>query len=266
MVEKNISSRNFLIQTVNCIKISKDEDLRGEEDEVVSNCETDDFLGIDLLADLSKADRKVTSQRCRWRRYDANEQIIDRQSVTTDIFFVVEGRVRVVNYSLSGREITFDDLDAGQYFGELAAIDSDPRSAGVMALTSCHIASMQQDHFIALLENNPAIALKLMRNLTSMIRTSTLRIMDLSTLAANNRVHADLLRQARKQPDGANKAIISPIPVHADIASRVSTTRETVARVLNDLARSGIVVREKNALIINDLENLQEMVEDVRGD
>ncbi len=232
----------------------------------MSDCENEDFVAIDLLAELSEADRKRAAQHCRWRRYGANEQIIDRQSVTTDIFFVVEGRVRVVNYSLSGREITFDDLQAGQYFGELAAIDSDPRSASVMALTQCNIASMQQDHFLKLLEKNPPIALKLMRNLTSMIRASTVRIMDLSTLAANNRVHADLLRQARKQQDGENKAIISPIPVHADIASRVSTTRETVARVLNDLARSGIVVREKNALIINDLENLQEMVEDVRGD
>ena len=92
-----------------------------------------------------------------------------------------------------------------------------------------------------------------------------LRIMDLSTLAANNRVHADLLRQARNQVDAEGPSIISPIPIHADIASRVSTTRETVARVLNDLARKGLVIREKNALVINDLESFQEMVENVRG-
>ena len=43
------------------------------------------------------------------------------------------GRARVVNYSVSGREITFADLVAGDYFGEIAAIDGRPRSAGVMA-------------------------------------------------------------------------------------------------------------------------------------
>ncbi|NQW01949.1 MAG: Crp/Fnr family transcriptional regulator [Rhodospirillales bacterium] len=219
-----------------------------------------------MLADLDERERKDVAQQCRWRRYGAGEQIIDRQNETTDIFFVVDGTVRVVNYSLSGREVTFDDLSVGCHFGELAAVDSEPRSASVMALTQCNIASMTQDRFLHLLEKNPAIALKLMRGLTRMVRAATLRIMDLSTLAANNRVQADLLRQARNRIDAEGRAVISPIPVHADIASRVSTTRETVARVLNDLARKGIVIREKNALIITDLENLQEMVEDVRGD
>ena len=61
-------------------------------------------------------------------------------------------------------------------------------------------------------------------------------------------------------------ASISPIPVHGDVASRVSTTRETVARVMNDLARQGVVERLKDALLVNDVEKLREMVEEVRGE
>jgi CRP-like cAMP-binding protein len=53
--------------------------------------------------------------------------------------------------------------------------------------------------------------------------------------------------------------------VHSDIASRVSTTRETVARVMNDLARKGIVERRKGALVIHDMRRLESLVEDVRG-
>ena len=48
-------------------------------------------------------------------------------------------------------------------------------------------------------------------------------------------------------------------------ASRVSTTRETVARVLNDLARKGIVERTKDALLIHNLGCLRDMVQEVRG-
>ena len=104
-----------------------------------------------------------------------------------------------------------------------------------------------------------------MRELTSMFRASTLRIMDLSTLAANNRIQSDLLRLAKTEVDDG-RAVLSPIPLHVDIASRVSTTRESVARVLNDLARKWLIVREKSAFIINYLGSLQEMVEEVRGD
>ena len=226
----------------------------------------EDLGKIELLCDLSKSVLSDTAKSCRWRSYSANEQIIDRQSEATEVFFVVEGRVRVVNYSISGREITLDDVDAGGHFGELAAIDGEPRSASVMALSYCSVAIMAQDNFLALINENASIALKVMRGLASIIRNSTERIMDLSTLAANNRVQADLLRLALNNRNSNNTACLSPIPVHADIASRVSTTRETVARVMNHLARQGIVERKKNVLVIQDVQLLQKMVEEIRGE
>lgn len=224
------------------------------------------LAGIDLLDDLTPEERQVLEQTCRWKRYASQEQILDRQSDSRDVCFVVRGRVRVVNYSLSGREITLDDIEEGSYFGELAAIDGQPRSASVMALTESYIASLPPEHFLAALEQHPRMALRVMKRLAGVVRVSTDRIMDLSTLGANNRVHAELLRQARTHMAGDNRAEIKPIPVHGDIASRVSTTRETVARVLNDLARQEIVERQKDCLVIPDVDQLQEMVEEVRGE
>lgn len=226
----------------------------------------ENLSNIDLLSDLKPQERAKLEKSCSFKHYGAHEQIIDRQSETTDVFFVVDGSVRVVNYSLSGREITLDDLSAGAHFGELAAIDSEPRSASVMALTDCLVASMPQEQFMGILETHPSIAVKVMRTLARIVRTATDRIMDLSTLAANNRVHADLLRLARSHAKSGNTAAISPIPTHSDIASRASTTRETVARVLNDLARHGVVERRKDALVVLDVEQLSDMVEEVRGE
>ena len=180
-------------------------------------------------------------------------------------FFIVQGTVRVVNYSLSGREITLVDLTQGYYFGELAALDGAPRSASVMALSDCLVAAMPQEQFLALLENHSSISLKVMKSLAGIVRASTDRIMDLSTLAANNRVQADLLRLARNHMDDGNWAEISPIPLHSDIANRASTTRETVARVLNDPARRDVVERQKECLVVLDMEILSNMVEKVRG-
>jgi CRP-like cAMP-binding protein len=231
----------------------------------VTNTAAETLAGVQLLSGLAPQELRRVEQGCRWKRYPPHEQIIDRQSDSRDVFFVIEGRVRVVNYSLSGREITLDDVGPGNYFGELAAIDGQPRSASVMALTDCLIASLPSEQFLHILEKYSSVARDVMTHLAAIIRTSTDRIMDLSTLAANNRVHADLLRQARANVKGRNVAEISPIPVHGDIASRVSTTRETVARVMNDLARQGIVERKKDALIIHDVERLRHMVEEVRG-
>ena len=232
----------------------------------MSDNEASSLDGIQILEGLSSDATHALAKACVWRRYADHEQIIDRQSESTDVFFVVDGHVRVVNYSLSGKEITLEDLGPGSHFGELSALDGQPRSASVMALESSLIAALPQERFTSLLQENAIISFRVLRALAAIVRNSTDRIMDLSTLAANNRVQADLLRQARSTMIGDNQAEISPIPVHGDIASRVSTTRETVARVLSDLARKNIVERRKNVLLIKDLAQLREMVEEVRGE
>ena len=217
------------------------------------------------MSDLSPEDLAEVEDVCRYKTFAAGTQIIDRHSETRDIFFVVRGRVRVVNFSLSGREVTLDDVSAGGHFGELATIDGEPRSAAVMAIEDSLVVALPYRHFLDVVQRHPSIALKLMTRLARIVRASTERIMDLSTLAANNRVQAEILRQAREHAGDENTASITPIPLHSEIASRVSTTRETVARVLNDLARQGILERTKEALVVHDVERLSDMVEEVRG-
>jgi CRP-like cAMP-binding protein len=227
--------------------------------------ETGLLSSVCLLGELSAERLTAVEQACRYKRFAAQEQIVDRDSATTDVFFVVRGSVRVVNYSILGREIAFDEVTAGNYFGELSALDGQPRSASVMALEDTLILALPRSLFLNLLSEHPNIALQVMMRLAKIVRTADERIMDLSTLAAHNRVHAELLRLARIHIVDGGSARIEPVPVHSDIASRVSTTRETVARVLNDLARSGIVERTKDALLIHNLGRLRNMVQEVRG-
>ena len=221
---------------------------------------------VDLLSKLPAEEVRRLEARVQWHRYEAHEQIIDREAESRDVFFIVQGKLRVVNFSLSGREISFDDIDEGGYFGELAALDGAPRSANIVALTPTTVAIMSPTMFHQLLLDYPVVGLKLIQRLVSVIRTSNSRIMDLSTIGANNRVHAELLRLARPGMGADNTARIEPMPIHGDIASRVSTARETVARVLGDLAREGVVERWGNALLIRDMARLEELVEEFRSE
>lgn len=221
------------------------------------------LTGIGLFATLSAEDVADLTRHCRWRRHDADEQILDRDSDSREVFFVAEGTVRVIIYTASGREVTLADVHQGDYFGELAAFDGEPRSASVQAVTNCWVAALPAARFLTVLESHPPLALMVLRRMATTIRTATDRIVALSTLGANNRIQADLLRLALTAGSGAGGAArIRPIPVHGDIASRVSTTRETVARVLGDMARQGLVTRERDALVVHDVAALQRLVED----
>jgi CRP-like cAMP-binding protein len=204
-----------------------------------------DLSNIRILAGLTSVERRDFEMSCRWRRFSAGEQIIDQMDETRDVYFITQGRVRIVNFTVLGKEVALEDLGEGEYFGELAAFDGRPRSSSVVAREASDIAKMAPERFLKLIQNYPDISLRVLRNMAAIIRASTERIVDLSSLGANNRVHGELLRQARAGRRQDNISVIEPIPVHGDMASRASTTRETVARVISELTKQGILKREK---------------------
>lgn len=218
--------------------------------------------GIGLFENLPDKEREFYERSCTWRRFKADEQIIDKLGDTKDVLFIADGRVRVVDYSHSGREVNLDELHAGEFFGELAAIDGKPRSATVVALTDTLLAVMPADIFRTMVTQHPALALTIMRWLAKIVRVSTGRIMNLSTVAAHDRVRGELARMARRSRKADGTARISPIPIHSDIASRISTTRETVAREFGDLTRRGLIKREQDTLVVLDFERLERGLEE----
>ena len=72
-----------------------------------------------LLADFPEKALSDLAKRCSWRTFAPGQQVLDRQSDSCDLYFIVEGRSRIFNFSLFGREVTFDDREGGEYFGEL---------------------------------------------------------------------------------------------------------------------------------------------------
>lgn len=220
----------------------------------------------EVLQDLTAEARQAVAARCQWRRFSPGQQIVGHMDATRDVFFVVAGRARATSYSLAGKEVSYRDIGAGDMFGEFSAIDGEPRSADVVALTDCLVATLSNDAFWEILRDYPEIAAATLKRLTRQIRALTERVFEFSALAVNNRIHAELLRLARDHRTGDNTALIRPSPTHAELASRLSTHREAVTREFNALARAGVIERRAGALHINDIAALHRMVESVLGE
>jgi CRP/FNR family cyclic AMP-dependent transcriptional regulator len=217
---------------------------------------------VTLLEGLSNDALSSIEKSCNWRIYPRDEQILDRDSESRDVYFVVSGEVQVVNYSTAGREITFAKVRAGGYFGELAAIDGKPRSANVVAAQKSLIASLARSRFAPLLLDHPKLAVRVIERLAHIVRICDNRIMDLSTLRAVQRVQQETLRLARIGEEQSGALVIATLPTHKDIAARASTSRETVARVLSQLDEDGIIERTGKSLRILKPKTLQQLVED----
>jgi CRP-like cAMP-binding protein len=171
---------------------------------------------------------------------------------------VTEGSVRANIFSENGREVAFHDMAVGSMFGELSAIDQLPRSAYVRALTDVSLAVLSRDDFLEVLSLHPTAMEAVLRHLSRLVRFLSSRVVQFSTLSVNHRVIAELLRIASECADGSNSAVIHSPPTHAEIATRVSTHRETVTREITELQKRGLVCKETGQLVIPDIKRLTE--------
>lgn len=212
-------------------------------------------LGPNALADVE--------QKCRWRNCEKNAQIIRHQDGSDDIIFIVSGRARVNIYSANGRVVTFRDIGAGEFVGELSAIDGKARSASIEALEASSVAYLSRAAFWDLLSDHCEVTRALLVHLSQQVRLLTGRVYEFSTLAVRNRIQAELLRLSREDSEAGNTALISPAPTHAELASRVATHREAVTRELRRLITMGVIEKSGRNLRILDVPRLAGMVEDL---
>jgi len=215
---------------------------------------------LHLLDACSDATLLHIAGLCNWRTVAAKTPVFTRASAGNDVYFLLSGQVRITTYSQQGREVSFRDYAPGEHFGDLSALDGLQRSADVIALQDSQLISMGSAEFLALLEQEPALARRMLQHLTQLVRQLTERVLELSTLGVPTRLHVELLRLAHDvQPDGS--ARIDPSPTHAALASKISTNREQVARELSALTQQGLLRKEgRRVLHIASIHDLQALV------
>ncbi|KHS48750.1 MULTISPECIES: Crp/Fnr family transcriptional regulator [Novosphingobium] len=172
-----------------------------------------------------------------------------------DVYVVLEGSVSVSLVSAQGRETVLRAIGPREMFGELAAIDGEPRSADVVAVENSTLLVIPGPTFAGLLGVEPVLSLWLARYLSHQVRYLTNRIYELSTMGVGPRLQAELLRLAG-EPDQAGAATINRIPTQAELAARIGTNRETVTREFSLLIKEGLVMREGRRIVVPSVARL----------
>jgi len=221
---------------------------------------TETLATVGLFRSLDAASIALLDTQCSWRRLSGNQWIVDYQDVSNDVFFIVSGTVRVKLESISGREVLLREINAGDFFGELAAIDGEPRSAGIIAVTDVTVARMPASVFRTAVHSHPDVCDQLMALLAGQVRMLANRVNEFTTLDARHRIYAELLRLSRPETGKPGQAVVSPPPVHAEIAARVSIRREAVAREFKWLEREGLIARRRGALVLTDTARLRQLI------
>jgi len=138
---------------------------------------------ISWFADLPEDMLAALSGKISERSIDKDEVLFNKGDVGDSLFVILEGQVKVVTNDEDGNEIALNKVGAGEIIGEMALLDLEPRSAGVVAIEKTSTLKLKREDFMEILVGHPNLALAIIRNLTSRLRQNTTYIEQITDMS-----------------------------------------------------------------------------------
>ena len=208
---------------------------------------------VALFWDLSEEELGYISEKMIARHYESGKFIFLEESEGEQCFFVVQGSVKVTRLSKDGREVILAMLNEGEFFGEMALLDGESRSANVIALEETEVLTLNREDFLVVLHDYPQIAIQLLKEMADRLRKSDRQIASLSLSDAEKRIALCIIRFADEQGIIKRGQVSIPkMPIQQDIANMAGTSRETVSRAINLLEKEHFIKRQGRELLILD--------------
>jgi CRP-like cAMP-binding protein len=209
------------------------------------------FRKLPLFADLDDRELASIAAVAKSRRY-AKDDVVFHADESGDVFCLIrEGQVKVTMISPEGKEIILALLGPGDFFGEMALLDDEPRSATVIATEPLDLVTIWRSDFLQILQENFSIARKVLAEISRRLRSASSRIESLATMDVYGRLARFFLDTARDQGKVLENGYVAVTrPTHQSIANMIGTSRETVSRLIHDLMRQGLLLSEGKTIYL----------------
>jgi CRP/FNR family cyclic AMP-dependent transcriptional regulator len=197
---------------------------------------------VSIFADLDDASLAHLDRLAVEKVYPRDAVVFGHDDPGDALFVVCTGRVKVVLYGKSGREIILTVFKPGDFFGEMSLLDNQPRSANVIAMQESTLLVLERRAFAEHLERHPRTALNILAEMSRRLRHADSIIGNLALLDVYGRMARFLRELARTEGvlvDGA--IVVRQRPTQQEIASMIGTSRETVSRALSEFQRRGVL-------------------------
>jgi len=214
-----------------------------------------------IFRSLPKPAKRGLARKLEWRIYTPETVILTRDEGQNDVFLLASGTVQVTSNEDPKRRVRHAQLQPGDIFGEMAAIDPSTRSAFVIAESECAVGAMSRKTFIRLATENQQVAAAVLGGLAGRIRAANQNLDDKMLLNDRQRVGKELLRCSEPNPANPEQRRIHPLPMQKEIGRALGITRQTVARWMTAYEDDGVITRSGRTLTILDPGALQQAVE-----
>jgi CRP/FNR family transcriptional regulator, cyclic AMP receptor protein len=206
---------------------------------------------VAIFRDLDSAVLADLGARMRPRTVEPGTVVVSAEEAGDSMYVISSGKVKVVLYGQTGREIILSMLKGGDFFGEMSLFDRQPRSANVVAVSETHLLALDRDAFHKHLLANPSTALAILAEMSRRLRHADEVIGNLALLDVYARVARVIREMALKQGEQVEGGIlIRERPTQQEIAGLVGTSRETVSRALSEFTRRGLLEVEGKQVLV----------------
>ena len=143
---------------------------------------------VSIFADLPDEIVRDLAGRMRPRTADAGSVIVSAEEPGDSLFVMASGKVKVVLYGETGREIILSILRVGEFFGEMSLLDRQPRSANVVAIEKSELLTLDREAFQTHINQHPSTAMAILAEMSRRLRRADEVIGNLALLDVYARV------------------------------------------------------------------------------
>jgi CRP-like cAMP-binding protein len=212
-----------------------------------------------LLKALEPAQLHALLRSARHRELKPGEAIITQGDANGDFALcLLAGALKVSIVTSGGREIILNYCDPGELVGEIAMLDSGPRTATVSAVVESTVLLLPSKAFIAVLLANPDSMIGVMRVLARRVRQANEVIESDRTFSMARRLARALIKLL--DPEWADGRLRYK-PSQSDIGAFAGLARENVSRLLSEWEDEGIIGRSGRTLFVRDAGFLKGLAE-----
>ena len=121
---------------------------------------------IPIFENLSKKDLDEVARLTHERTYKADEYIFKKHAPAEGMYVLIDGSVKIID---NDSETVFASLKGGDFFGELALLDEEPRSASSVATTPSRLIGFFRTDLLTLMKKNPELGNQILLNLSRVL-------------------------------------------------------------------------------------------------
>jgi CRP/FNR family transcriptional regulator len=176
------------------------------------------------------------------RRYSAKDTLFAPGDPDSQLYFLLEGTVRLYKIYGGYKEATVALLKNGGVFGELGLDEGSRQSVFAEALTGIRVAVVRKSTLTEVIKRRPEFALKLFSSFSERLRQSDEVIESLLDREVSARL-ATLLSHLGDRFGEANGSgtVLKVRLTHQDLANMIVSTREAVSKVMSEFQRDGLI-------------------------